>query len=115
MEDNININNLKLNYIKENINIDELGLNLIKYGFNTNAKCIDILCEDDNENLVPIEVKLEKVEDICQILGYMKAINAERGIIIAQDFSNDVKFIAEDFDIDLVKYEVNVKMEYIKW
>ena len=102
MEDNININNLKLNYIKENIDIDKLELNLIEYGYDTNAGSIDILCEDDDENLIPIKVKFGKVKNICQILGYMKAINAERGIIIAQDFSDDVKFIAEDFDIDLV-------------
>jgi len=100
------------NYIRDNVNLNELGLNFIEYEYNTNVGYIDILCEDDNGNLIPIEVKLGEAGDsaIGQILGYMKCINAEKGIIIAQDFSDRVKFIAEDLNIDLVKYELNVKL-----
>jgi len=102
------------NFIRNNINLNELGLIFLEYEYNTDVGHIDILCEDDNGNLVPIEVKLGEAGDnaIGQILGYMKAINAEKGIIIAQSFSDRVKLIAEDLNIDLIKYELNVEVEY---
>jgi len=101
-------------FIRDNINLNELGLIFFEYEYNTNVGHIDILCEDDDGDLVPIEVKLGKVGDsaIGQILGYMKAINAEKGVIIAQSFSDRVKLVAENLNIDLVKYELKVEIEY---
>ena len=101
-------------FIRDNINLNELGLIFLEYEYNTDVGHIDILCKDDDGDLVPIEVKLGEAGNsaIGQILGYMKAINAERGVIIAQDFSDRIKLIAGDLNIDLVKYELNVEMEY---
>jgi len=99
-------------FIRDNINLNELGLIFLEYEYNTDVGRIDILCEDDDGDLVPIEVKLGEAGDnaIGQILGYMKAINAERGVIIAQSFSDRVKLVAEDLNIDLVKYELKVEI-----
>jgi len=99
-------------FIRDNINLNELGLIFLEYEYNTDVGRIDILCKDDDGNLVPIEVKLGEAGDsaIGQILGYMKAINTERGVIIAQSFSDRVKLVAEDLNIDLVKYELKVEI-----
>lgn len=105
------------NYIRDNINVNELGLNFIEYEYeyNTNIGQIDILCKDINGNLIPIEVKLGKADDstIGKILAYMKIVNAKKGIIIAKSFSNRVKLIAKDLNIDLIEYELNIKLKYL--
>jgi endonuclease len=77
---------------------------------------LDILAVDQEGRLVVIELKGGRVDDrVCgQILRYMGWVsknlangNRVRGIIVANEFTERVRFAAEAMpDVDLVRYEV---------
>ena len=79
-----------------------------QYEYRTNVGYIDILAQDKNEFYVVIEIKVGKARDnaIGQILGYMEAINAKRGIILANSFSERVRLVAKNLNIDLISYKI---------
>ena len=72
---------------------------------------IDILAEDD-QGLVVIELKANEAPEtaITQVLYYVGALAREtsrpvRGVLVAHEFSDRVKFAAEAGRVRLVKYE----------
>lgn len=95
--------------IKDNIDVSKLGLKLIGREYRTTLGIIDILCQDGNMR-VPIEVKVGTASDsaIGQILGYMEVINAEYGIIMADNFTKRVKIVANKLNIKLIPYTIDV-------
>jgi len=94
--------------IQKNLDISKLGLYKPQYEYKTNVGYIDILAQDKNGFYVVIEIKVGKAGDsaIGQILGYMEAINAKRGIILANDFNKRVKLIAKKLNISLIPYKI---------
>lgn len=96
--------------IKDNIDVSKLGLKLIGREYKTTLGVIDILCKDDDDKYVPIEVKVGTASDsaVGQILGYMEAIDAEYGIIMADNFTRRVKIVASKSDIKLIPYTIDV-------
>ena len=97
--------------IRDAIDVNDLWLTKIDTEYPTTLGRIDILTTDCNGVYVPIEVKLGEAIDgsVGQILGYMKAMNAQRGIIIASGFSKRVAAISKDLNIDLIQYTTNDK------
>jgi len=92
--------------VVNSIDVSSLGLTELGKEYNTNLGRIDILAIDKNDNRVPIEVKLDEAGDsaVGQVLGYMKAVNAHRGIIVAKSFSKRVRAISADLNISLIEY-----------
>jgi len=98
-------------FIRNNLDIDDINLNLslISHEYVTLHGRIDILCEDNHGNKVPIEVKKNMADDrsIGQILGYMKSLNSKYGIVIAKKFSKRLIYIANDYNIKLFYYTID--------
>ena len=96
--------------IQEHVDVGTLGLTLVDKEYETSLGRIDILTKDANGEHVPIEIKLGEAKDsaIGQILGYMKAVDAERGIIIAESFGKRVTAISEELGIDLMSYTIDI-------
>jgi hypothetical protein len=108
--------------LRLNINSLENGLEIIDGGFERqvlNGGRIDILCKDQNENLVVIELKAGKgkPEVLAQILDYMADLRGGtespvRGIIVAHDFDrrlqNAVTMVPE---VQLKKYSIQFAFE----
>ena len=94
--------------IQKNLDISKLELYKPQYEYRTNVGYIDILAQDKNGFYVVIEIKVGKAKDnaIGQILGYMEAINAKRGIILANSFSERVRLVAKNLNIDLISYKI---------
>ncbi|QJT08572.1 endonuclease NucS domain-containing protein [Oceanidesulfovibrio marinus] len=100
--------------LRRNIKQLEPGLSIIDNGkeHNTDAGFIDILCKDDADTTVVIELKAGQANDtgIAQTLGYMGALKEEgiekvRGIIVAADFSRRSKFAVKALpNLKLVRY-----------
>jgi len=95
--------------VRDAIDVNDLWLTLVDTEYPTPLGRIDILTLDCNDVYVPIEVKLGEAIDgsVGQILGYMKAMDSQRGIIIASGFSKRVKAISKDLNIDLIYYAIN--------
>lgn len=98
------------NIIRDNLDVEKLGLTLVEKEYKTMLGRIDILAEDEYGNLVPIEIKLGEAGDqsIGQILGYMKAVDTETGIIVAASFSERVKAVSTKLCIKLLPYTYNI-------
>lgn len=96
--------------IRDSIDVQNLGLTLIGTEYKTTLGRIDILAKDENDNKIPIEIKVGTAGDssIGQILGYMTAIGATQGIIMANEFSERVKAISENLGIKLCTYQIDV-------
>jgi hypothetical protein len=110
-------------HIVKNLNQIEPGLSLYKKGRKSGRQykiefgIIDLLTKDKNGNFVVIELKVGKATYgvIGQILSYIGWVrqnlsnNKEvRGIIIADDFHEKVKFAAQEIPNLLIKqYEVS--------
>jgi len=92
--------------VRDQIDVEKLGLSLVRREYTTHLGRIDILAKDSDDKYVPIEVKLGEAADssVGQILGYMEAVKADRGIIITAGFSKRVKSINKMLNIDLVPY-----------
>lgn len=105
--------NFKESDVRDLIDEKALNLKIIGKEYVTEIGRIDILCENQDGNKIPIEIKLSTANDsaIGQLLGYMKAIGAKNGIIIAQDFHPRVKYIAKDHNIKLIQYELGIKLK----
>ena len=97
--------------VRDAIDVSDFGLTKIDTEYPTPLGRIDILTIDGNGLYVPIEVKLDDAGDksIGQILGYMKATDAQRGIIVASGFSDRVNALSKDLNIDLIPYINNDK------
>lgn len=102
--------------IIDNLVISEFGLGLKLVGHQTKVSSgvCDIICSDDNKNLIPIEVKRDKAGDasVGQILGYMKSLDSDYGIILAPSFMKRVLFIAADYNIKLFVYKIVKRYKY---
>lgn len=78
------------------------------------AGFIDILAEDQNGSLVAIELKSGEAPDstITQLLSYIGSLQEEtnqqaRGILVAREFSQRVRYAARAAGIQLVEYGYN--------
>lgn len=117
-------------YISRNLDQIEEGLKLYSAGdisgrqYSTDVGRIDLLALDKNGSLVVIELKAGKAIDhvVGQILGYMSHIRKNlangkevRGIIVADDFDERLKYAAEEISkLKLKKYLVKFEFEDIK-
>ena len=111
MTTNNNSKNLMLEHvIRDRIDVEKIGLTLVGKEYTTALGRIDILTTDETGGYVPIEIKLGEATDnaIGQIMGYMKAVDAVRGIIIAECFSDRVKAISADINVELMPYCLEV-------
>lgn len=110
--------------LRLNINSLENGLEIIDGGNERqvfNGGRIDILCKDQAENLVIIELKAGKAkpEVLAQILDYMADIREEtespvRGIIVAHEFDRRLQnAVRETPQIKLKKYSVQFAFENV--
>lgn len=92
--------------IRDSIDVQKLGLAFVATEYSTSLGRIDILAEDESGNNIPIEIKIGSAGDsaIGQLLGYMKALGVEHGIIIANEFSARVKAIAPSLGIKLYPF-----------
>jgi len=111
MATNNNSKNLMLEHvIRDRIDVEKLGLMLVGKEYTTALGRIDILTTDETGGYVPIEIKLGEATDsaIGQIMGYMKAVDAVRGIIIAECFSDRVQAISTDINVELMPYHLEV-------
>lgn len=101
--------------IQEHIDVGALGLTLVCKEYETSLGRIDILTKDANGEHVPIEIKLGQAGDsaIGQLLGYMKAVDAERGIIIAESFGQRVNAISSELGIDLMSYTIDITINCV--
>jgi len=99
--------------IQRNIDISKLGLYNPIYEYKTDVGHIDILAQDKDGFDIVIEIKIGEASDsaIGQILGYMEAINAERGIILANSFNDRVQLIAKNLNIDLISYKIKPEID----
>lgn len=117
-------------YISRNLDQIEDGLKLYSDGKNsgqqypTDVGRIDLLALDKSESYVVIELKAGKAIDhvLGQILGYMSHVRKKlangkevRGIIVADDFDERLKYAAEEIPkLKLKKYLVKFEFEDIK-
>ena len=92
--------------VRDSIDVSTLELTKVGIEYHTDLGYIDILTTDVETLPVPIEVKFGEAGDraIGQILGYMKAVGAQRGFIIARSFSKRVKAISNEMNVELVRY-----------
>ena len=104
-------------YLSSNLDEIEEGLELMENGieYKTDAGLIDLLAKDKNGNHVVIELKAGKGKDavIGQTLGYIGSlskelnINSVRGIIVASDFDDRLKYAVSTIDnLVLIKYSL---------
>lgn len=114
-------------YISRNLDQIEQGLKLYSGGnisgrqYITNVGRIDLLAVDKNGSFVVIELKAGKAIDhaVGQILGYMSNIRKNlangkevRGIIVADDFDDRLKYAADEIPkLKLKKYLVKFEFE----
>jgi len=104
-------NNLAIEaMVRDNIDVREMGLTLVGMEYSTPLGRIDILAADGDGNKIPIEIKIGTAGDsaIGQVLGYMEAIGATEGIIMANDFTKRAKAVAGSYNIELYPYYLNV-------
>ena len=105
--------------ITENLNIRDFGLGLELVGYEATVLCgvCDIICSDEDKNLIPIEVKKGCAGDasIGQILGYMKSLKSKYGILLAKTFRKRVVYLATDLNIKLFIYNIekNDRLKFI--
>ena len=95
--------------VRDSINVEDFGLKLVGNEYKTPLGRIDILTMDETGKHVPIEIKIGKATDsaVGQIMGYMKAVNASRGIILAGSFSKRVEAVCADIGVDLIPYQID--------
>jgi Holliday junction resolvase-like predicted endonuclease len=98
--------------IRDGIDVGKFGLTMVGIEYETPLGRIDILTTDETGAYVPIEIKTGVATDsaVGQMLGYMKATKAGRGIIVASDFSDRVTAVCGDLNIELVAHGVGVVM-----
>lgn len=96
--------------VRDNIDVREMGLTFVGKEYSTPLGRIDILAADSDGNKIPIEIKIGCAGDsaVGQLLGYMKAVGAFRGIIIANEFSKRVEAISSSLGIDLYPFRFDV-------
>jgi endonuclease len=114
------------NFLVQDIGRVEGGLRLFQYQgklgkqFETPVGILDLLCEDANGQLVVIELKAGQARDsaVGQISGYIGWIRKNvadgknvRGILVAQDFTDRVRFGAAAIGISLLRYRVKFSFE----
>lgn len=104
-------------YVRDNIDIDKLNMDLsiICRECTVISGRVDIICEDICKNKIPIEIKKGSASDsaVGQILGYMKTLGSEQGIIIARAFSKRLIYIANDYNIQLFCYTIDCNIDHI--
>lgn len=110
-------------FLESRLDSIENGLRLYEGGseFSTEAGTIDILGVDSDDNLVVIEIKKGKAGDraVGQIKRYMGCIDENmadpnqgvRGMIVAQEFPDNIKYSIRNEPIELKKYRVKFKFE----
>lgn len=96
--------------IRDRIDVRKLGLTFVEKEYPTTLGRIDILSMDEHGNKIPIEIKIGCAGDsaVGQVLGYMKAVGAIRGIIMANSFSNRVEAVSQSLGIDLYPFQFDV-------
>jgi len=108
--------------LRENISALEDGLSIVDDGIerSVDSGFIDILCEDDEETLVVLELKAGKTDArvIGQILGYMGDLLSEgdserlRGIIVAHEFDKRTISATRAIpNLKLAKYSIEFSFE----
>lgn len=90
--------------IQYNIVFDDLKI--VGYEMNTEFGRIDIVVQDENNNLIPVEVKKGCAGDCAlgQILRYKEALKSSCAIIVAGDFTDNLIKISHLYNIHLVNY-----------
>lgn len=116
-------------FLVQNLSSLESGLKLYKEGditgeeYPTEAGRIDILGVDRSNNFVVVELKAGTADtsSFGQTIAYMACVDKEakgrrvRGIIVANDFEDKVKFaIMRVPDLQLKKYQVAFNFEEVK-
>lgn len=98
--------------VRDNIDVREMGLTFVGKEYSTPLGRIDILAADSDGNKIPIEIKIGCAGDsaVGQLLGYMKAVGADEGIIMANEFTKRVEAVAGSLNIELYTYQLDVIM-----
>lgn len=96
--------------IRDSIDVKKLGLTFVGKEYSTPLGRIDILAADGDGNKIPIEIKIGCAGDsaVGQVLGYMQAVGATRGIIMANEFSKRVEAVSPSLGIDLYPFRFDV-------
>jgi hypothetical protein len=79
--------------LMRNLDLIEPGLILADVQKTVSSGRIDLLCKDSFGNLVVVEVKREAAtsKDVGQLVGYLPAVGAARGILVAKDTSTSAE------------------------
>lgn len=98
------------------IDVASLGLTEVQKEYPTELGFVDIMAVDGHGCQVPIEVKFGEAGDsaVGQILGYMKAVCAKNGMVVAASFSERVKAVCKDMNIALVSYTCDKDMRVLQ-
>lgn len=110
------------NMIYENPSIIEKGLKSVKQEEQTQYGFIDLLCNDENNNLVVIECKRFKADfsAVSQLRRYVervkeiKGINNVRGILATPSITANAEKMLTDYGFKFVKIEPPKYMEKLK-
>lgn len=101
-------------HLVRNLNSIEKGLRFVDRQVSTDVGRIDILAEDSSGHRVVIELKVGQAKDsavgqIARYLGWYSKHDGQRprGILIASEFSEAVRYAAEAIpDLLLIEYQV---------
>lgn len=110
------------NMIYENPSIIEKGLRPVKQEEQTQYGFIDVLCKDENNNLVVIECKRFKADfsAVSQLRRYVekvkeiKGINNVRGILAAPSITSNAEKMLQDYGFKFTNIEPPKYMEKLK-
>jgi len=108
--------------IYENPSIVEKGLKAVKQEEKTEYGFIDVLCKDENKNLVVIECKRIKAEfsAVSQLRRYIervkeiKGIDTVRGILVAPSITTNAELMLHDYGFKFVAVDPPKFMEKLK-
>lgn len=106
--------NYNENYINQKIEFNNIDLKLLYKEYRTSLGYVDLICIDSDKNEIPVEIKKHEAGDgaLGQILGYMKALNSNKGIIIARSFSDRLLALAKDYNVELFYYIIYYDKPY---
>ena len=91
------------------------GLRLVKREWFTDIGPVDLMCKDEDENWVAVEIKrVATIEAVEQITRYLERIHKEpsmagcRGVLVAQSIKPQAKTLAEGRGIECIEVDLGV-------
>lgn len=91
------------------------GLRLVKREWFTDIGPVDLMCKDEDENWVAVEIKrVATIEAVEQITRYLERIHKEpsmadcRGVLVAQSIKPQAKVLAEGRGIECIEVDLGV-------